>query len=64
MTTSVATAAPTEQTPPRGSRAASSRTLTARPPCDLEGIRRSLTGIDCRSVQIEMAQRRIRYNRR
>jgi hypothetical protein len=63
MTTSVATTAPTEQTP-RGSRAASSRTLTARPPCDLEGIRRSLTGIDCRSVQIEMAQRMIRYNRR
>jgi hypothetical protein len=47
-----------------GSRAASSRTLTARPPCDLEGIRRSLTGIDCRSVRIEMAQRMIRYNRR
>ena len=63
MTTSVATTAPTEQTP-RGSRAASSRTLTARPLCGLEGIRRSLTGIDCRSVQIEIAQRMIRYNRR
>jgi hypothetical protein len=46
-----------------GSRAASARTVTARPPCDLEGPCRSLTGMDYRSVRIEMAQRRIRYNR-
>jgi hypothetical protein len=46
-----------------GSRAASARTVTARPPCDLEGPRRNLTGMDYRSVRIEMAQRRIRYNR-
>jgi hypothetical protein len=45
------------------SRAASARTVTARPPCDLEGPRRNLTGMDYRSVRIEMAQRRIRYNR-
>ena len=61
-TTSVATTAPTEQTP-RGSRAALSLTVTVRPPCDLEGPRRSVTGVDVRSVRIEMAQRRIRYNR-
>jgi hypothetical protein len=47
-----------------GSRAASSRTLMARPPCDLERPRRSVTGMDFRSARTEMAQRRIRYNRR
>ena len=62
MTTSVATTAPTEQTP-RGSRAASSRTLTARPACDRDGPSRNLAAMDYRSVRIEMAQRRIRYNR-
>jgi hypothetical protein len=61
-TTSVATTSPTAQTPP-GSLAASALTLTARPRCDLEGPRRSLPAMDFRSVRIEMAQRRIRYNR-
>jgi hypothetical protein len=62
MTTSVATISPTAQTPP-GSRAALSLTLTVRPPCDLEGPRPGMTGMDYRSVRIEMAQRGIRYNR-
>jgi hypothetical protein len=62
ITTSMATTSPTAQTPP-GSRAASSRTLAVRPSCDLEGIRRSVTGMDCRSVRTGMAQRMIRYNR-
>jgi hypothetical protein len=62
ITTSVATTSPPEQPPP-GSRAASSLTLTVRPPCDLEGPRRSLPGMDFRSARIEMAQRMIRYNR-
>jgi hypothetical protein len=46
-----------------GSRAALSRTVTARPRCDLEGPRRNLAALDYRSVRIEMAQRMIRYNR-
>jgi hypothetical protein len=46
-----------------GSRAASSRTVTARPPCDPEGPRRNLTAMDFRSVRIEMAEHRIRCRR-
>ena len=63
LTTSLATTAPAADTR-RGSRAASSLTLAVRPRCDLEGSRRSVTGMDFRSVRIEMAQRMIRYNRR
>jgi hypothetical protein len=61
IATSVATTSPAQT--PRGSRAALSLTLTARPPCDLEGPRPGLTGIDFRAVRIGMAQRRIGSNR-